>query len=368
MNRSILVSLFTLWGGLSLWGQPGSPVEVCDLTLPLDGKENKELYFGFAAGDKVIINCREINGESIESFELIQYPDQVRYQVLATTEIKDKAVVVPQTGVYLIRLQNSKGKKQYAIHLQRIPLSPKTQSFNTAVRWEERTDTLYHKPTARVETKLVKLTRQVLERTDTAVINLLDKKERVHSRANWSNETTSKVQVKLPDNTREADRTTEIVSWAYWIGVGSDAEKGYQEANRLAGLAKSAMGAAKTLGVLAGPYGALASLALEGVSFFTPPPKGDNVKYRLLKGEKVLDQGDGPLVYARQLEAKQGTFTFEFTNDNYVEAIDVGLRVVAVAAIRYYRNEDYYEQREVPVFDTRVQIIRVPVVTGSLTN
>jgi hypothetical protein len=340
-----------------------TPLEVCDLSITLNGKEPKELFYAFAAGDKLIFNFNEINGAMLSEVEISELPDNLKFKEQNTTQVKDKRLEVVQKGVYRFRFSSDvKKDRTVKVKIQRIPASDKTKSFVTAVRWVERFDTIYQSNDTKFEKQMVKQTRRVLARTDTALVSLVDKTERIHSRTNVNNNASSKVQVTLPANNYEKDRSYEVIAWSYWIGTGTEAGKQYSEANRVAGLAKSAVGAASKLGYLGGPYGALASLALDGVSFFITPKNGDNVKYKIMVKDKVLDQGDGISAFARQNIYTQGSVTFEFSNDNYIDALDVNVKMIAIALVKTYRQEEYLEEKMVPVARKfEVKVNKVPV-------
>ncbi|MBK6949296.1 MAG: hypothetical protein IPH16_15635 [Haliscomenobacter sp.] len=131
---------------------------------------------------------------------------------------------------------------------------------------------------------------------DTAVVNLIDKKERVHSRGNFYEESSSLVRVVLPENYEEPGRSYEVISWAYWIGVGEEAEGQYREANRAAKFAKSATNAVKNFGVLAGPYGALASLPSMASAFSFLREKAIISSTRCAPGASSSIREMGPLL------------------------------------------------------------------------
>jgi hypothetical protein len=340
-----------------------APLEVCDLSITLNGKEPQELFYAFAAGDKIIFNCNEANGALLAAVEVSELPDNLKFKEQNTAQVKDKRLEVVQKAVYRFRFSSDvKKDRTVKVKIQRIPASDKTKSFVTAVRWVERFDTIYQSNDTKFEKQLVKQTRRVLARTDTALVSLVDKTERIHSRSNVNNSANSKVQVTLPANNYEKDRSYEVIAWSYWIGTGTEAGKQYSEANRVAGLAKSAVGAASKLGYLGGPYGALASLALDGVSFFITPKSGDNVKYKIMVKDKILDQGDGISAFARQNIYTQGSVTFEFSNDNYIDALDVNVKMIAIALVKTYRQEEYLEEKMVPVARKfEVKVNKVPV-------
>lgn len=361
-------ALFILFAAGALPGfllaQAQQPVEVCDLTLRLKSNDVQELFYGFAAGDQIVFSFSELDGRALDAVEIAEYPEQIRYRDMQTAAIQDKVVYAQAAAVYRFTFRNDRGEKTCKVRILRIPASEKTRAFRTNVRWVEQYDTTYLNKPATVENRLIQRSRKILDRVDTAVVNLIDKKERVHSRSNFYQESSSTVKVKLPANYQEADRTYEVLSWVYWIGVGEDGEGKYQEANRAVKLAKSLSGAAKSFSLISGPYGALAALAIDGVSFFLPPGKGDNILYQVQCGGKAIDQGNGPAAYARHTSCTQGEIAFRLENDNLVDAVDVSLRVMAVAIIKIYREETYYEQQAQPVAETRITVKKVPVLSN----
>ncbi|MFZ4427521.1 MAG: hypothetical protein ACOYOO_10210 [Saprospiraceae bacterium] len=341
------------------------PVEVCDIVLRLKGNEVQEVYYGFASGDQILFDFREIEGRTVAAFEVAEYPDNIRYRELESAEILGRSVYVQATGVYKFSIRNERGERTCKLRISRIPAAEKTRAFRTGVRWVDRYDTTYvgDRP-ANVGDRQVQRSRRVLDKVDTALVNLIDKKERIHSRGNMMEDPFSILKVALPANREEEDRVYKVVSWVYWIGVGSEGEGQYQEANRAVKLAKSLSGAAKSFSIISGPYGALAALALDGVSFFLPPGKGDNILYQVSCGNKVIDQGNGPAAYARHTECAQGEVVFRLENDNLVEVVDVSVRVMAVAVVKTYRTEFYYEQQSVVEPEMKITMKKVPVLSN----
>lgn len=362
LTRFVLLFIFAAVAPGLLPAQPEAAVEVCDLTLRLKGDDVQDLYYGFAAGDRLVFRFEETGGLAIARVEIAEYPDQLRFQELETALVEEKVIYVQRSGVFRFRFANDRREKNCKVTIQRIPGSAQTRGFRTAVRWVEQYDTVYQDRPAQMETRQVERRRWDLVRVDTAVVNLIDKKERVHSRGNFHEESSSVVKVSLPKNYEEPGRTYEVISWAYWIGVGEEAEGQYREANRTAKLAKSATNAVKNFGILAGPYGALASLAIDGVSFFLPPGKGDNVQYEVRAGGKLVDQGDGPAAFARHGNYTQGEVQFKLSNDNLIDAVDVSLRVMAVAAVKTYKESVYLETQEAPVVKKEITLKKVPAL------
>lgn len=353
------------------------PITVAELTVEVGPNQEENLYYGFETGDLLIASLELLEGKDIKSFEVIEYPDNSRILEYETKGFDDKRLKVYQRGIFQFRLYNANllKKRVCRIHIKRLPASAATANFNPAVRWEERVDTTYNVQSETVlsgtEVKEVQKRRRVLARVDTNVVTLLDKLERVHSRTNITTDNVTRLAFELPQNRYEPspadpNLSTEVVSWAYWIGVGEEAREWYQKANgsAVARLARGLTKGAISAGLLSSGYGALALLAIEGVSVFTNPPSGENVKYALLLDQggeyQELSKGNSITGYGRIDNITQGKFAIQLENDNYVEGINVNVKVVAVTVTKVYEDEYYTETEEVPV--NRSTTVREPVL------
>ncbi|HQU58088.1 MAG TPA: hypothetical protein PLU64_02805, partial [Saprospiraceae bacterium] len=197
-----------------------------------------------------------------------------------------------------------------------------------------------------------------------------EKLERVHSRTNFGSDNVAYVTFELPQNRYEPNKTepyqvTEVTSWAYWIGTGEAGKQVLDEANvkALAKIAKGVTTGAISAGLVSSGYGALALLAIEGVSTFSNPPSGENVKYEILRDQngsyELLSKGNSVAGFGRVGHYTQGNFAIKLDNDNYVEGINVNVKVIAVTETRSYRDEYVTEVREVPVSERKV--VRTPI-------
>lgn len=126
------------------------------------------------------------------------------------------------------------------------------------------------------------------------------------------------------------------------------------------------------IGVMSTGYGALAMLAIEGVSMFTTPPSGENVIYEtyMLTGDdkKVLDAGNSVASSKRITDYRQGSYCIILENDNYMDGINVDLTVVAVVVTKTYKDEVYTvtetgaRKEKVTVQEPRVTVKKVPLM------
>ncbi|HRD83470.1 MAG: hypothetical protein IAE84_12235 [Saprospiraceae bacterium] len=354
--------------------QAQQPLTVADMTLRLSGKETKELFYSFAAGDEILFSFFETENRLLQEVQITTWPEQVRYAARDIADTRDQKIRVPATGVYRFRFSNASGERLCRIAIQRRPASDDLRLFDTAVRWEERIDTFYVKGKterpAWTDAPEVK-NRRVLAKTDTSAVTVLEKTERIFSRSGkvyGSN--MSETKFKLPENRYLPNRqnpasVSEVTSWAYWIGVGDEADRSFQDAN-IKAVSKVA-DAASGLGLMSGGYGALALLAVKGVAMFSNPPKGDNVRFTLWNDSgKQIDSGNSIVAYRRMEAPLQGHFTFQLSNDNMVDGINVTIKILAIVQTQTYRDEAYTEYRRVPLPESERQgkmelrTIRIP--------
>lgn len=387
ISASIMKHIFTtlfICVNLALGIQAQQVIEVAQLTLRIAPGSTEELFYGFAAGDRVLLTVEELGGKAIKEVEMAVYPDQVKLLERETAGFTNREIKVLRSEVYAIRLKNTAllGERNCRVIIKRIPAEARYAAFNTAVQWIEKVDTVYRsgkEEHSGYQRREVEKTKKVLVSADTQVVTLLERSERIYAKAGLLyGDSESALEFTLPANTYYPDtknpyRKTEVVSWAYWIGVGDEADRSFQQANTKA-LSKMADAAVSLKLVATGGYGALAVLALKGVALFTNPPKGDNVHYRLLKIDvggkhQAIDEGSSVTAYRRVDKPLQGTFAFRLGNDNYVDAINVNVKVLAVTISYVYADKTYTEVVEEKIADEAllgkptVRINRIPVLS-----
>ncbi len=361
MIQRFLSWLPVVWLGLACYALRAQPVSVAELTLKIPSGDERELYYGFAAGDEILFLFNESEGKKLKEVDVSAWPNQLRYADYETAGGREQRIAVPVTGVYRFRFRNTAalGERVVQVSIRRRPADEQRRTFDTNIRWEERQDTFYRKGnrewpgwTDQVEVR----SRKVLVRSDTNAVTLLEKTERIHSRSGMLyGSNTAEVRFKLPVNQYLPSRdnpmsVSEVISWAYWIGVGDEADRSYQEANlkvvgQLADLASGLKLVTSSSG-----YGALALLALKGVTMFSNPPKGDNARYTLWNDKgKALEKGNSIVAYKRMEAPLQGDFLFQLENDNVVDGINVTVKVLAIVHQKQWRMEDYTEYKRVPL-------------------
>ncbi|MCB0571865.1 MAG: hypothetical protein KDC66_18990 [Phaeodactylibacter sp.] len=376
-----LLSLFTL----PVLGQEW--ITVAELTIEVSANSEEAVYYGFEAGDELLARLEIVDGKGLRTFEIEEYPDNSRYLEYDVSGMKEKRLKIYSRSIYRFYLRNTALLKKAVckLHIQRLPASAASANFNPAVRWEERVDTTYEVQSETLtegsELKESRQRRRVLARVDTSAVTLLEKVERVHSRTNMGADNETYVTFDLPQaryepNRKEPYQSTEVVSWAYWVGTGEEGKKMLDEANvkALARIAKGVTTGAISAGMISSGYGALALLAIEGVSTFSNPPSGENVKYEVLREQngayELLNKGNSVVGYGRVDNYTQGRYAIKLENDNYVEGINVNVKVIAVVESRVYKDEYHTELKEMPLREKTVvrkpilKRVRIPVLVG----
>lgn len=356
--KKMTFTLLTCLTILSAFGQQ-QPIDVAELTIKIGSMGSEELFYGFAEGDQIIFNFEELKGKELKEVEIIELPSSSKFMDYKTTKIENKKILVNQKGVYQFKFNNSAlAGRICKVKIQRIPKSDEFISFNTNWEWKTLYDTTYVPYTqdslVGYDTSYVNKTKKELIKIDTLVTELFNKTERVHSETAIGKTQYAYLNVNLPTNTHTPNKinpyqSTEVISWSYWLGVGQKAVEEYEKAN------SKLSGGISAIGALTG-YGALASLAVTGVSMFTTPSVGDNVQYKFITVQNgvnnTFDFGNGISASGRNTNLLQGGFTIQLFNDNFRDGIDVTVKLACVQIRKTWEDKQYTEQVVKPRYVT----------------
>lgn len=288
MREKILIFFGLILTTMSAFGQ--QIIDVTDQTIRLGGNTEEELYYAFAEDDKIIFSFEEAGNKDLKEVEIVEYPNNSRFSDYKTKKIDSKTITVNKTGVYVFRFKNYAITGRICkIKIQRIPVSDATKNFNTTVTWVEKQDTTWNTYTRDIiigyDTTYIQKTRKELLIVDTTITPLFDKTLRVHSETAIGKSQYTYANVELPKNTYFPNKinpykSTEIICWSYWIGVGQKSAEEYEKTN------KNLYAGINAIGALTG-YGALATLATTGISLFGSTNVGENVRYKFYGIKKL---------------------------------------------------------------------------------
>jgi hypothetical protein len=374
VNRITLISI------ISLIFQPlvsanNDSVLVNESTIILDFQQTKELFFSFAEGDEIIFDLEMVKGKHIKEIEVTELPSNSIFSDFKVKELKNKRIMIRNKGIYTFRFfSSSLTRRVCKIKIQRIPANESTRDFNTNWKWETIKDTIYTPYTIDSITgyNTVKYKERKRELVSSKKIEevLFDKSQRVHSFYN-ENSSYTYLRVDLPQPINTQFKEERIIAWAYWIGVGKEAEQAFQQnVSAVSKLTQVAFGG-----------NPLANFAIGTISKLILPQIGEDVSYYFLpdynnlslfmaqQNFSIFDQGKGIAAYGRNTNRKFGTFYIGLHNDNKMIGINVNVKVVIIKEINIYENKEYQREREEPIKVTlnkeRMRVnetrIRVPV-------
>ncbi|HLP93243.1 MAG TPA: hypothetical protein VK168_04360 [Saprospiraceae bacterium] len=304
---------------------------VADQTFKLAGAS--EHFYAFAEGDQVDLFVEELTSKKIKSVEFSQYPDgQMLYRAYELDSNLQKTIIIPRTGIYLLRFEESGlSKKVCRFTLHRNPGNPEMNRFDTQVNWD-----LKAIPNFRLNKRSVQS----------------GKKTEVISLGGQSTVSASKFYLKKPVNAYQFTLPPNTKQWAYRIAVGQAAhEARQQDAQKL----KQAFqgGAAKLMGVE--PHTALAAFALGMAIDMSTSKAGEDVEYALVdwtnwelfsKGENYnafISQGGISVDAQRRYSPLEGTYYFALKSDNWVDDITVNVDIEAVVEYPLFEVQWFLE-------------------------
>lgn len=362
MKRFILLLLFT---GIS-HAQKGN---VAELQLKIDPSAEEELYYAFAAGDKIVFSIEETTGQTLGEVSVTEYPETVKYKVHGLKKEKNRQFTVPVTAVYKFRFANTdKEIRQCSVKIQRIPASAATKNFITSVHWKTVQDTVWNAATRDVvtgyDTLYSQKTRKVIDFERKYEELVLDKNQRVNAKTTLGESKTT-VGFALPADVVSRLETKKVIAWAYWVGVGDESNEFWKQNRKM--IVGAVQGAAAYFTT---PLGGIAAGAATNLAL---PVNGEDVEYALLNEQnsklfmqgkifKPLDNGKGIAAYKRFTDTGmlQGRFFMALVNDNYIQPIDVNVKVSAIIEHIRYRDEQYTEKVVNPRYEKK--IVREPSI------
>lgn len=347
-----------------------SAIDVADLTLKVKANSSEEFLYGFAEGDQIVFSFSEADGKEIKEVEISEFPDNSKYLGYEISKIDKKIINVIEKGVYKFRFKNThllKGRI-CQVKIQRIPATEATEKFNTNIKWVTEHDTSWNTYTkdfiAGYDTLFIQRTKKVLDKEEVIEEVIMDKSQRVHSSTNANGNKTF-VFFTLPSNISTDLETKKVTAWAYWVGVGEESNKAWQQNREI--LSEAINVAA---GIILTPLGALAAGTLTDLML---PTIGEDVRYGLVdetnKGYfmggmefRGYDFGKGVAGYKKFTDKGmcQGKFYVVLYNDNYMQGIDVNVKVSAIIERKVYKVVEYTDIQSTPRYEKR--IIKDPIL------
>ncbi|MGL5891133.1 MAG: hypothetical protein ACRC3B_14685, partial [Bacteroidia bacterium] len=319
---------------------------------------------------KILFSFSETDGKELKEVEITEYPSNSKFSDFKTSKIENKSIAVSRKGVYKFRFYNSAMLGRVCkIKIQRIPASEQTRNFNCAVNWQVKQDTTWNsyvkEELTGYDTTYIPRTRKELVKTILKEEVIFDKIQRVHSLTNSNGNKTS-VFFTLPQNKISLYQPSKVISWAYWVGVGAEAQNSWNQDVRAIGkLAKGVASYTTPLGALA--VGAITELMIpnlgEDVSYSIADEYNRDLFHKDLE-YRVWDSGKGVAGYRKFTDQglMQGTYFVLLSNDNNFQGIDANVKVSAIVETKYFEDKAYNEVKLTPRYEKK--IYRDPVIVS----
>ncbi|UOK41216.1 MULTISPECIES: hypothetical protein [Flavobacterium] len=345
-------------------------VKVTEQTLKIKPNSTEELVFGFTEGDRIIFTFSEEDGKKISEVSVAEYPDNTKFKVVDDKKVKKQEIVVIHKSAYQFKFKNESTEwRTVSVLIQRIPPGDAAANFDTAVKWVTVQDTTWNSVTKDVvlgyDTLMVQKMRKAVAYEKKYEEMVLDKSQRVNAKTTLDTNTTN-VYFTLPKNLITENETKKVVAWAYWVGVGKESSE-YWNQNR-----KMIVGAVQGVAsYFSTPLGGLAAGAITNLAL---PSNGEDVEYALVNEEnkklylegkpiKSFDFGKGVATFKKFTESNmlQGRYFVMLKNDNYVQSIDVNVKVSAIIEHKKFKDENYMDLQVTPRITKK--IVSEPTIT-----
>lgn len=353
-----------------------NPILVTESTISLNFNETEELFFSFTQGDIIEFDFEMVKGKHMKEIEVFELPNNKVFSGFKVQKISKKQIHIRNKGLYKFKFFSSSLTRRVGkIKIVRIPANESTKDFNTNWKWKTVKDTIYTSYTIDSITsyKKIKYKEKVRELVNTKNVEdvLFNKSQRVHSYYN-ENRSSTYLRVDLPNTIKSELKEEKIIAWAYWIGVGQEAQKAYKENIKSVG---------KLANEITSVYGTpLAGLAMGTITELLIPKTGEDVLYtfildyenaeKFINGQTYLqfDTGKGIAAYGKNSNLTQGTFYIGLKNDNKLQGIDVDVKIVSIKEVKTFEIVEYTRERKEPnivkLNKTRMDInetkIRIP--------
>lgn len=339
-------------------------------TLKIKAMQDEDLYFGFAAGDQIVVQLTETDKKDLKEFEVVELPNSSKYKESDFHQIKDKYIAVSQKAVYQFTIKNgSLGNRTCKIKITRIPADEKTAQFNTGWKWTTVYDTTYvsvaEDSIVGYDTLTTKRVARNLLSSELKEYDFLDKTISVPARGIVKHDNPRMcVPINLPKLESTETCKQEVMAWAYWMGVGPSADNFFSRNKgtlvNLSGLvtanplAKLAIGVATALII---PDGS----KIDPVWYAVTDEAG---KAAFMEGKDfhALDYGRGKGSYGRFSEADQcqGPYYVCIKNENLHNSVDVTVKAVAIVKVETYKEKDHERTKTTPRY-TSVDKMRMEI-------
>ena len=320
---------------------------VFDASINVKAQSKHEFFISFNKGDIVWVEIRELNKKSIGNFTASEFDGRLIFSVKTGNDSVDASFFVPETSVYKIRFTNKSFlSKKYSLKIFRKGATQKSQNFNTKPLWIERIDTIYD---IRKRDKIIGFDTLIVEKPllvlDTCRLTeqiVVDQTVKLESSISMRRRNRAVIEIDLTDHGHTSTFVERRpVAWAYWIGVGKEAEESWH---------KTVKSVSKLSGSLLSKYvHPLVGFAVGIIPEFFIPATGKNVSFYFvedtiqsnlfLQNKEFLsiEKGRAIVSYGKQNQDSNSKIYLCLQNESAISPIDVSFKIASITEECHYK-------------------------------
>lgn len=249
---------------------------VTNQTIRVKSNSSATVYFSFRQGDVVLFSLKEKKEKKITLLSIQEDGQRIVYQSQNIQKPLNGLFFVPTTKVYHFKFINDAlSSRSIEFVISRIPSSNAYASFNTSPLWIDKIDTLYdvRKNDQIVGFDSIWKTIPVLIK-DTCIKSeeiSLDQTIRLESSISLRKKNRAVIEINMDKAFSSELMEIKPVAWAYWIGVGEEAQDSWNQ---------TAKNAAKLTGSILSKFvNPLLGFAVGIIPEFIVPSSGKNISY-----------------------------------------------------------------------------------------
>lgn len=318
--------------------------------------QEDSLFFGFAPGDRIILDVEEENGRDLKSLSVVELPTVMRYLGSKSSEYHQNIDVSSKSVYQFVFRNGAMSARNCKVRIQRVPRA-EWKNFRTGWKWATVYDTTYtycsEDSLVGYDTASNRRDTRMLISSEFKEINLLDKSVHIKSKGIIKHDNPHMVvPIKMPQLEHSVGCEQEVVAWAYWMGVGPSAETIFSK-NKGKIISLSGLVSSNPLVKLA--VGLVADLIIPDGNRIDPVTyaitnEGNRKAFMEDKNYKSFDQGFGKGAYKRFSEPEmcQGTYYLCLKNENLHRSVDVTVKAVAVVKEEHFKDREHEKTKTTP--------------------
>ncbi|MEM7102190.1 MAG: hypothetical protein AAF502_03590 [Bacteroidota bacterium] len=313
------------------YGQEKQPPIKAPIVLDQENLTTKffgtgKLSYNFEAGDEYQFSLTMLKGKRLKKVE-IHAPSGLVTKIKKPSTITNQGYNSAESGQYLFKFKNRRilplWKKRYQFTLNKI----------LTVEPEEEKEL---KDIVVLDTSFMEIEETELAREDTLMLQMIDTSFTIHPRKNFFEEPRKFFEIILPEKTE---------AWAYWIGVGQEAQTAYAILTEGLPQEWGNQDAAEPM------HAYLKNL----LSQLPTNPSGEDLTYYFtdLEGKEqfmlgrgidnIMSEGEYVLTKYGKFQNREPDEPFNFfvclENDNQNSDIEVHLKIISLLVEREYKTE-----------------------------